>query len=79
MTPDPIRASIDNHSPTIRLAGQIPAAPKPIDAANLAPLYADNPPSDVNPTVPNAAAPLVHRENALSKAPPAARPIAKSP
>ena len=79
MTTAPIRTRIDHHSPTTRFAGQIPAAPKSIDAANLAPLHADNPPFDVDPPVPNAAATLVQRQNAPSKALPAARPIEKSP
>jgi hypothetical protein len=79
MTADPIRMHIDDHSPTTSFAGRNPNAPKPIDAANLAPLHADNPPSNVDPPVPNAAAALVRRENAPSTAQPAARPIAKSP
>jgi hypothetical protein len=79
MTTAPTRPFIDNHSPTTRFAGQFPAAPKPVDAANLAALHSDNPPSDVDPPVPNAAAALLRRETAPTKAPHAARPIAKSP
>ncbi len=78
MTADPIRTLTDDHFPTTSFAGQVPAALKPIDAANLAPLHADKPPPDVGPPVSNADAALVHRENAPSKAPPA-RPSAKSP
>lgn len=79
MTAAPIRAFFDYHSPTTSFAGQIPVAPKPIDAANLAPLDPDKPPSDVDPPIPNAAAVLVRRETTPSKTPPAARPNAKSP
>jgi hypothetical protein len=78
MTADPIRMHIDDHSRTTSFAGRNPAAPKPIDVANRAPLHADNPPSNVNPPVPNAAT-LGRPENAPSTAQPAARPIAKSP
>ena len=79
MTADPIRMHIDDHPPTTRFAGQVPFVSEPIDAANLAPLHADNPPSNLDPPVPNAAAALVRCENAPSTAQTAARPIAKSP
>jgi hypothetical protein len=79
MTVDPIRTPIDHHSPTARLAGQIPAAPKPINAADLVPLHADNPPSDVDQPDPNVTAALVRRQAAPSNAAPAAQRIAKSP
>ena len=56
----------------------IPAAPKPIDAANLVPLYADKPPSNVAPPVPTPAPFSSPRNCPPSTARPAARPIAKS-
>ena len=79
MTADPIRMHIDDLSPTTSFAGRNPAAPKPIDAANLAPLHADNPPSNLYQPVPNAADDPHRRENAPSTAQPAARPTTKSP
>ena len=79
MTADPIRTHINHHSPATRFAGQVPAVPKPIAAATLAAPPAHNSPSDVNLPDPNAAAALIRRETAPSKAPPAARNIANSP
>jgi hypothetical protein len=63
MTATPIHALIDDRSPTKSCAGRSPVAPKPIAAANLASLRAAEPPSDVDPPVPNATAALVQREN----------------
>ena len=79
MTADPIRTHIADYSPTTSFAGLILAAPKPTDPANLAPLHADNPPSDVDPPLPNAAAALVRRKTAPLTPLPADRPIPKSP
>ena len=73
MTADLTHMHIDDHSPTTSFAGRNPAAPKPIDAANLAPLHAGNPSSNAYPPVPNAAAALVPRETAPSTAQPAAQ------
>ncbi len=79
MTATPIRALIDDRSPTKSCAGRSPVAPNPIAAAKLASLRAAKPPSDVDPPVPNASAALSQRENTLPRPLAAARPIAKSP
>jgi len=79
MTADPIRILIDDRPSTAGFAGASPLAPKPIPATDLASLRSAEPPFDINPPVSSPTAALVRRQSAPSKAPPGARPIAKSP
>ncbi len=79
MTADPTCSLADGLPPTTGFAGASPFTPKPIRAANLAPLRAAEPPFDVDPPVPNATAALARRENTPPRPLAAARPIAKSP
>jgi hypothetical protein len=79
MTAAPTCPIADGRPPTTGFAGASPFTSKPMRMADLASLRAAEPPFDVEPPVPNAAAALARREITLPRLLAAARPIAKSP